>query len=321
MQSAYVFREEPKPKFGLRAGMLFALFLLLLTFWLAAKTPVYLFSLSPEELAALQAKEAEEQDMVFRFLDAPEDPEEPKPESVFSNANRQRKAPELAPELDRDPKSVGNTYELSQNPPPSPAQKEEIQLSPEEQEQPPDPVAEAKPEPAEEPKTNAPLFARDGPQPYRKPTESEIEASKKEAEATMKSNLFKPNLAPSRDPRAYDNPEGGGADRLGFSIDTAGHDLGPYLKLLVQLVRANWRIPGIATLNANGIVVVSFNLHKDGRITDTTIMRNSDYEPLDTSAFNAINTVYQAPPLPDNIKEESIPIKFAFYYNVRPPAR
>ena len=313
MQSSYVFRQEEKSRFNLRFGFFVAIFLCLLLFWFSEKSPYRLFSLSPEELATLEALQPEPEDLVFRFLEAPEDAIEPEPDAPKSDVNRQAKALTPDPKRDLDPKSEGNTFELEQSAPQPVAQ---TRPGPQPE---PEPKPLDQPEPVEKETQPPPIFSKDGPKPYRKPTEAEIAETKEQVARDMRQTAPPPSFGVYRDPRTYDNPEGGGADPLGFSIDTAGHDLGPYLKLLVQMVRSNWRIPGIVGLNADGIVVVSFDLHKDGRITNTQVIRQSEHEPLDISAYNAINTIHKAPPLPKHIDEDPIPIKFAFYYNVRPP--
>lgn len=326
VQVPFEFRQEERPRFTLASATLWALLLLLLLTWLGDQTG---FVLLPMAKPADQPPAAlENQELSFRFLESPEEAVEPTPDAAASDVNRSRAAGDNRAERDRDPTSQGSSFELS---PPLEQADARALPSPPSEAQPPEAqpveaqpsntasstmqVAEQSREENVEPSTLAELFSKDGPQPYRKPSAGELDASQQAASARLNAQAGAggPRL------RSYDNPEGGGADRLGFSIDTAGHDLGPYLKLLVQLVRSNWRIPAVALIDTSGIVVVRFHLHKDGRITDTTLVRKSDYEPLDASSFNAITAVHKAPPLPSHIGEEWIPIHFSFYYNVRPP--
>ncbi|CAM2064563.1 TonB family protein [Sulfidibacter corallicola] len=159
------------------------------------------------------------------------------------------------------------------------------------------------------------------PKPYRKLSKSELEDIREKAQeewARMSTQPSAPSTPTFSGGSRYHNPGGQVAPNLGFSVDTAGHDLGPYLKTLVQLVKGNWRVPTIAQFEVSGVTVVSFRLHKDGRLTDATVILQSEHEPLDVSALNAINSTYKAPPMPDHIDEPWIPIKFAFYFNMRP---
>jgi len=62
---------------------------------------------------------------------------------------------------------------------------------------------------------------------------------------------------------------------------------------------------------------ISFRIHQDGTITDVGVALSSRFEPLDVASLNAINNT-NPPPLPDHVDDEYVPIKFGFYYNLRP---
>ena len=103
----------------------------------------------------------------------------------------------------------------------------------------------------------------------------------------------------------------------GLSIETSRDDLGAYFKILRQLVKGNWRVPSIARFEVSGVSAVSFRIHKNGKISHVVLSDSSSHEPLDTSSMNAIiNT--SPPPLPDHVEEDWIPVRFGFYYNMRP---
>ena len=106
--------------------------------------------------------------------------------------------------------------------------------------------------------------------------------------------------------------------QTGISVETSRDDIGAYLKILRQLVKGNWRIPPIGRYEVSGVAVVYFKLYKDGRITEAAVVSSSTYEELDSSALKAVTNSYQAPPLPPNVEEEWLPMKFGFYYNIRP---
>ncbi len=317
---SYLIREIEEPKFKFwQALVLASLFLLLL--YLLADRSHSLFALSEDEIAAMKAQKDElSRDMTFRFIDTPEEERESEAD-VFSDADRVAKSQEL-PETqvdNSDPVSQGDSYELVQNTP-SVAAKESAQVLPQKESseaKPSEPLAKDEPEPLDP--ADDPIFQlENGPKPYRPPTSDELAKSQKKAEKQLERDANKASsAAPSL--RSYDNDSGRRTPQIGFNIDTGGHDLGPYLKKLVELVKSNWRIPEIARLEAGGIVVVYFELHQNGMIEQTTVIQNSDFEPLDTSSYNAVRNVYQAPPLPSHIEEPWIPIKFSFYYNVRPP--
>lgn len=315
-------REEDEPRFKLWQASMIAVVVLALLLLLVDRSRAFDVSLSPEELAELRAIQAEkERDLVFRFIEAPTEERKEDDAKYMSDADRVIQSAELPEqEVDNeDPVSLGDSIEL-ENQQPAPmlpnevAQTAQAETKPQQAE--PEPESD-EPQPLEE--NPDPVFQLvDGPKPYRPLTEKEVEQSKKAAESRIEREASRPSVA-SVPGRRYDNPTGRQAPNVGFNIDTSGHDLGPYLKKLVELVKSNWRIPEIARLEASGVVVVYFELHQDGMVKATSVIQNSDFEPLDASSYNAIRNVYQAPPLPDHIEEPWIPIKFSFYYNVRPP--
>jgi TonB family protein len=320
VQVPFEFRQEERPRFTLGSATLWAVLLLLLLTWLGDRAGTLLSLTKPSDQGAA---EPVSQELSFRFLESPEETVEPTPDAAASDVNRSRAASDDQAKRERDPASQGSTFDLA--PPLNQATAGQTLPAQPGEAQPTNNAKSARQgaeqrrkENAAEPSSLADLFSKDGPQPYRKPSPGELDASQQAAAAHLSAQASAGAAGGPR-LRSYDNPDGGGADRLGFSIDTAGHDLGPYLKLLVQLVRSNWRIPAVALIDTKGIVVVRFHLHRDGRITDTTLVRLSEYEPLDASSFNAITAVHKAPPLPSHITEEWIPIHFSFYYNVRPP--
>ena len=139
-------------------------------------------------------------------------------------------------------------------------------------------------------------------------------------QALKEMNLLESNAptAPAAETSRFDNPAGSSAPFLGVSVETKRSDLGPYLKILKQLIQGNWRIPNIARYEVSGVSGIFFKIRKDGTIEGVSIGHSSTFEPLDVAALNAVTNTNPAPPLPSHVEEEWIPIKFGFYYNVRP---
>ncbi len=327
-----MFREEENPKFGLGSAAVVALLLLGLFFLVFRDARLFLPN--HDELSSLhQEKEALERELVFRFLNTPEDVPENEDAKFFSDAARLKKSEqseEHPPEND-DPISKGDTLELEQRalPRQQTKQRQESEAEAVAQE-----VAKAVPEeprdvagsetipeePAQErvqPSTDLPLV-EDGPKPYRKLSRQELLEARRRAQREM--NVLERGAVgrPARNSTQFHNPRGSAAPMTGLSIETTRHDLGPYLNILKQLIKSNWRVPSIARFEVSGATGVHFKIHKNGKITDARIISSSSYEPLDTASLNAIVNTYQAPPLPDHIEEAWIPIKFGFFYNMRP---
>lgn len=344
---AYRFREEEKPKFNITGSFSISLLLLLLLF-LGLKES-QLLQADPAELARLQEMaEQQKRDLVFRFSDSPEEEVENEEARFASDVNRKLRAQDIeTPEESQDPAAIGNSYEPQAGDPapptldqvnqqaslPSPAQVESPESASQADEpEEPEPEAETAPEPVEAEET-AEKEDGDGllsetsergqvpvdpgaPKPYRKLSRSELKSIRQRASTEM---VLQEQKTASNSARQYHNPGGRRAPDMGVAIDTAGHNLGPYLKILKDRVESNWRVPSIARFEVSGVSVVYFKLHQDGSITDIRIIQSSEHEPLDTSSSNAIKAVTGMPPLPDHIDEPWIPIKFGFYYNMRPP--
>jgi TonB family protein len=70
-----------------------------------------------------------------------------------------------------------------------------------------------------------------------------------------------------------------------------------------------------------GHVSVSFNVHRDGAITDIVVVGPSKVEEFNRSSFNAIAASSPVQPLPAEYPDEMAPITITFYYNETPPQK
>lgn len=157
------------------------------------------------------------------------------------------------------------------------------------------------------------------PKPYRPMSAKEMSSVREAAAREMKvADSSEGATAGAGHAATFDNPNGSGSPLLGLTVETTRSDLGPYLKILKQLISGNWRVPNIARFEARGVTGISFNIHKDGSFSDVRVILKSGYEPLDVSSLNAINNTTPAPPLPKFVDEDVVPIRFGFYYNMRP---
>ena len=70
----------------------------------------------------------------------------------------------------------------------------------------------------------------------------------------------------------FNNPQGGLTDPgATIQFDTKGVEFGPWLRRFIAQVRRNWFVP-YAAMTFRGRVVLQFNIHKDGRITDISVV-------------------------------------------------
>jgi TonB family protein len=85
----------------------------------------------------------------------------------------------------------------------------------------------------------------------------------------------------------------------------------------VGQVRRNWFVP-LSAMNFSGRVVLQFNIHRDGRITDVTVVRPSDIESFTQAAYNAIIGSNPTEPLPPEYPDDKVLFTVTFFYNERP---
>jgi TonB family protein len=116
----------------------------------------------------------------------------------------------------------------------------------------------------------------------------------------------------------FNNPQGGN-DRPGATIqfDTRGVEFGPWLRRFVAQVRRNWFIPQAAMI-MSGHVVIQFNIHRSGEISDVAIVQPSSIEAFNNAAYGAIVTSNPTAPLPPEYPLDKALFTVTFYYNEEP---
>jgi TonB family protein len=72
-------------------------------------------------------------------------------------------------------------------------------------------------------------------------------------------------------------------------------------------------------MSFKGNVVLTFNVHKDGAITDLTVRRPSHIEAFTHSAYNALVSSNPTQPLPEEYPAPEAFFTVTFYYNEAPP--
>jgi TonB family protein len=117
----------------------------------------------------------------------------------------------------------------------------------------------------------------------------------------------------------FDNP-GGGGGQFGPAIqfDTKGVEFGPWIRRFIAQIRRNWFIP-YAAMSMHGHSVLQFNVHKDGRITDLSVVGPSEIDAFNNSAFNALQGSNPTQPLPPEYPSDRAFFTVTFYFNEQPP--
>lgn len=114
----------------------------------------------------------------------------------------------------------------------------------------------------------------------------------------------------------FANQRGGDAEQdAQISFDSKGVDFGWWLRRFVAQVKSNWFIPQMAQITP-GRVVITFNVHRNGFITDIELLRTSGHRALDQAAMNALRTSSPTVPLPEEYPDDKAFFTVTFLYNV-----
>ncbi|MCY4601599.1 MAG: TonB family protein [Acidobacteria bacterium] len=113
----------------------------------------------------------------------------------------------------------------------------------------------------------------------------------------------------------------GDTGRFGPDIqfDSKGVEFGPWIRRFVAQIRRNWFVP-YAIWSMHGHVVLTFNVHSDGSLTDLTVVKPSHVEAFTNSAFNALLSSNPTQPLPPEYPDDRAFFTVTFYFNEMPPA-
>lgn len=108
-----------------------------------------------------------------------------------------------------------------------------------------------------------------------------------------------------------------------LSFETQWFDWGDYAESMVSKIRVNWYsiMPDLIKTNLKGVVTIRFTIHRDGRISDITILRSSGIPPYDNAAAKALEASSPLKPLPADFPKDSEHVTAMFYYNMEIPGR
>jgi TonB family protein len=119
----------------------------------------------------------------------------------------------------------------------------------------------------------------------------------------------------------FDNPRGGGGTfGPAIQFDTMGVEFGPWIRRFVAQVKANWEplIP-LAAWSFKGHVVITFNVHRNGAITDLSVIKPASIEAFNTAAYGALASSNPTVPLPSEYPAPRAFFTVTFFYNETPP--
>ena len=105
------------------------------------------------------------------------------------------------------------------------------------------------------------------------------------------------NLQKSVQQDSFNNQRGNVQDMGPLQFDTKGVEFGPWIRRFVSQVRRNWFIP-YAAMTMRGRVVLTFNVHRNGMLTDVQVVQPSPIESFNIAAVNALIASNPTQPLP-----------------------
>jgi outer membrane biosynthesis protein TonB len=120
---------------------------------------------------------------------------------------------------------------------------------------------------------------------------------------------------------SFDNL-GGAGGQFGPEIqfDTKGVEFGPWIRQFIAQVKRNWySIMPYAAYTMKGHVVITFNVHKTGDLTDLNVVGPCPIGAFNTAAFGALTASNPTKPLPPEYPDEKAFFTVTFFYNEQPP--
>ncbi len=119
---------------------------------------------------------------------------------------------------------------------------------------------------------------------------------------------------------SFNNQQGQTQEFGPLQFDTKGVEFGPWIRRFVSQVRRNWFVP-MAAQTMRGRVVITFNVHRNGALTEITVVRPSEIESFNISAVNALKASNPTTPLPPEYPEDKAFFTVTFFYNEHPPGQ
>ena len=267
-----------------------------------------------QRLLALQQKlEQQREPERFVFVQPLEDLKAPKPppRAEASDQDRERRSREQSKQPNNPlPLSRGNSRERveraepeaarGRGPEPDPNIGQQARVEPE----PAPPAPEAPPETPKLPEGSS----------LRLPT-SKPPASSRPGGGSLGDALR--NLKRYVEADQLNNPQGTGSFGPEIQFDTKGVEFGPWIRRFVAQVKRNWLIPN-AVMMLKGHVVITFNVHKSGHLTDLTIVQPSQVDAFNNAAFGALASSNPTVPLPPEYPADKAFFTVTFFYNEEP---
>src|SRR5437762_7798702 len=263
--------------------------------------------------ALLLQQQRPQQQTRFVFVQPRIDRPAPKPPPLAENSDQDR----VAQARDRAPKPT-NPLPFSRGNSPERVE-QELRQTPRGQGPAPDPAAGQQAQAPENQTPKVPESESALQLPPQKPPVPQNGATGRSAVAGGNLGEALRNLQRYVQRDQFENPQGGGG-QFGPEIqfDTKGVEFGPWIRRFVAQVKRNWFIP-YAAMSMKGHVVITFNVHKDGAITDLAVVGPCPIDSFNNAAFGALAASNPTQPLPPEYPADKAFFTVTFFYNETPP--
>ncbi|HSY49025.1 MAG TPA: energy transducer TonB [Thermoanaerobaculia bacterium] len=289
------------------------LHILIFAYLIATYHPVSRDAPAPPIARYVQLISQNPDDRKFMEAPGPKINHAPSPNAALSNANRQASTPHPTGEKPTPRPGDGSqifTPKTSSHPPAANPAQEAANAAPP---QPPQPQ-NATPPTTLAPSTTAfrqPAQTNSGPVNWRNAIK---EVGKVASLGGGQQGLDLNGAAGGEKGFAQDGP---------LSFESSWFDWGDYAEGMVSRIRVNWyaNMPHLIQTGLKGVVTIRFTIHRDGTITDVTILQSSGIPPYDFAAKKGIELSSPLNPLPKNFPNETERVTAMFYYNQELPKR
>ena len=101
--------------------------------------------------------------------------------------------------------------------------------------------------------------------------------------------------------------------------DTQGVNFGPWLTAVYFRVRSNWYsvIPQVYRSGLQGVVVIVFDVRRNGSLEELEIVRSSNFSPYDRAAISSLKLSEPFPNFPEAFKKDRLTLQLSYLYNIR----
>jgi protein TonB len=104
-----------------------------------------------------------------------------------------------------------------------------------------------------------------------------------------------------------------GANGVGMEGNSVlGTRFGAYADRVIQLVSEKWQTNGLGALHTAPLVIVTFDIQRDGSVRNVQIAQRSGNGTLDVSAQRAVIDAAPFPPLPAGYDKNEASVELRF---------